>query len=113
MPLDDPAVVVGDDVLVDVVPVVPVVVVPAEPTVALVRMYDAFVVLPVVVAVEVLVVDEGLLPACRQPVTVTESAEAFVRDGVLLCVVVGGGVCAAAAMNDAARNAAVTVAMPI
>ena len=111
--MGDPA--VGDDdvAVEDVVPVVPVVVDALEPIVALVRTYAAFIVLPVVVAVEVLVVADGLLPVWRQPVTVMGSGEALVRDGVLLCVVVGGGVCAAAVMSDAARNAAVAVASPI
>jgi hypothetical protein len=62
------------------------------------------------VAVE-LVADDALLAGCRQPVTVTESVDG-VRD-CGLCVVVGGGVCAAAARSEAAKNAAVAVANPI
>jgi len=60
------------------------------------------------VAVE-LVADGALLLGCRQPVTVTESVDG-VRD-CGLCVV-GGGVCAAAATSEAAKNAAVAVAIP-
>lgn len=98
--------------MLEVVPVVPVVVPGLEgPIVALARMYDALIELDAVelVAVE-LVEDDAVLLGCTQPVTVTVSADDVREGGV--CGVVGGGVCAAAA-REAARNAAVAVAIPI